>query len=207
MDNRNKVIQKAGELFLTMGIRNITMDYLAIELGMSKRTLYEFFGQKDTLVIEALHEIFRQENEELRRIIVDSDNVVEALFKIIRRKKELHTSLPRVFVEDAAKYMPKMRECVFNDKDSLRLNSLSFLMLERGVKEGVFRKELDIMIVDQFILDMIQLIHSHSRIAVNNLSSDELLNNILMPYLRGLSTPKGLALINNFFEEQKVSNE
>lgn len=207
MDNRNKVIQKAGELFLTMGIRNITMDYLAIELGMSKRTLYEFFGQKDTLVIEALHEIFRQENEELRRIIVDSDNVVEALFKIIRRKKELHTSLPRVFVEDAAKYMPKMRECLFNDKDSLRLNSLSFLMLERGVKEGVFRKELDIMIVDQFILDMIQLIHSHSRIAVNNLCSDELLNNILMPYLRGLSTPKGLALINNFFEEQKVSNE
>lgn len=207
MDNRNKVIQKAGELFLTMGIRNITMDYLAIELGMSKRTLYEFFGQKDTLVIEALHEIFRQENEELRRIIVDSDNVVEALFKIIRRKKELHTSLPRVFVEDAAKYMPKMRECLFNDKDSLRLNSLSFLMLERGVKEGVFRKELDIMIVDQFILDMIQLIHSHSRIAVNNLSIDELLNNILMPYLRGLSTPKGLALINNFFEEQKVSNE
>ncbi len=207
MDNRNKVIQKAGELFLTMGIRNITMDYLAIELGMSKRTLYEFFGQKDTLVIEALHEILRQENEELRRIIVDSDNVVEALFKIIRRKKELHTSLPRVFVEDAAKYMPKMRECLFNDKDSLRLNSLSFLMLERGVKEGVFRKELDIMIVDQFILDMIQLIHSHSRIAVNNLGSDELLNNILMPYLRGLSTPKGLALINNFFEEQKVSNE
>ncbi|GAB1417643.1 TetR/AcrR family transcriptional regulator [Bacteroidales bacterium] len=190
-----------------MGIRNITMDYLAIELGMSKRTLYEFFGQKDTLVIEALHEILRQENEELRRIIVDSDNVVEALFKIIRRKKELHTSLPRVFVEDAAKYMPKMRECLFNDKDSLRLNSLSFLMLERGVKEGVFRKELDIMIVDQFILDMIQLIHSHSRIAVNNLGSDELLNNILMPYLRGLSTPKGLALINNFFEEQKVSNE
>lgn len=207
MDNRNKVIQKAGELFLTMGIRNITMDYLAIELGMSKRTLYEFFGQKDTLVIEALHEILRQENEELRRIIVDSDNVVEALFKIIRRKKELHTSLPRVFVEDAAKYMPKMRECLFNDKDSSRLNSLSFLMLERGVKEGVFRKELDIMIVDQFILDMIQLIHSHSRIAVNNLGSDELLNNILMPYLRGLSTPKGLALINNFFEEQKVSNE
>lgn len=207
MDNRNKVIQKAGELFLTMGIRNITMDYLAIELGMSKRTLYEFFGQKDTLVIEALHEILRQENEELRRIIVDSDNVVEALFKIIRRKKELHTSLPRVFVEDAAKYMPKMTECLFNDKDSLRLNSLSFLMLERGVKEGVFRKELDIMIVDQFILDMIQLIHSHSRIAVNNLGSDELLNNILMPYLRGLSTPKGLALINNFFEEQKVSNE
>lgn len=207
MDNRNKVIQKAGELFLTMGIRNITMDYLAIELGMSKRTLYEFFGQKDTLVIEALHEILRQENEELRRIIVDSDNVVEALFKIIRRKKELHTSLPRVFVEDAAKYMPKMRECLFNDKDSLRLNSLSFLMLERGVKEGIFRNELDIMIVDQFILDMIQLIHSHSRIAVNNLGSDELLNNILMPYLRGLSTPKGLALINNFFEEQKVSNE
>ncbi len=203
MDNRNKVIQKAGELFLTMGIRNITMDYLAAELGMSKRTLYEFFGQKDTLVIEALSEMLRQENDGTRRIIEDADNVVEALFEIIKRKKELHASLPRVFVEDAAKYKSQLRECLYNDQDSLRQNSLSYLMLERGVKEDIFRKELDIRIVDQFILDMIQMIHTQHRFAVNHLSSDELLNNILIPYLRGLSTPKGLALINKFFEQQK----
>lgn len=111
--------------------------------------------------------------------------------------------MPRVFVEDAAKYKSQLRECLYNDQDSLRQNSLSYLMLERGVKEDIFRKELDIRIVDQFILDMIQMIHTQHRFAVNHLSSDELLNNILIPYLRGLSTPKGLALINKFFEQQK----
>ncbi len=123
--------------------------------------------------------------------------------KSLSEKKELHASLPRVFVEDAAKYKSQLRECLYNDQDSLRQNSLSYLMLERGVKEDIFRKELDIRIVDQFILDMIQMIHTQHRFAVNHLSSDELLNNILIPYLRGLSTPKGLALINKFFEQQK----
>jgi len=79
MDVRERIIQRALEQFMTMGIRKVTMDSLASDLNISKRTIYEKFRDKDTLVIECIRHMILSNNDELLDIIEKSANVIEAL--------------------------------------------------------------------------------------------------------------------------------
>ena len=199
MDVKTKVLSRAAELYLQIGIRNVTMDFLAADLGMSKRTIYEFFGQKDALVIETLHFMIRMENEETIRLIESAENVVEALYLIIKRKKELRGTHPVVFLEDVKRYIPQLLESLFLHEDDLRKNSPSYLLLERGIKEGIFRKSLDLKLVDSFLQELITVVHTSQRILLLKAEGHQLLENIFIPYFRGICTQKGINLMNDFF--------
>lgn len=206
MDNKEKVLKRASEMFRTMGVKNITMDNLAADLGMSKRTIYEMFSQKDQLVMESIHYMIMEENAELRKIIDSSEHVVEALFYIIRRKKEHRRTYPHVFVEDIKKYMPKVQSMFFSNHENLKKYSASYMLLEKGTKEGIFRKDIQIELVDNFLHEVISLIHNSQRILALKPEDSALLNSIFIPYFRGLCTPKGSALMTKFFEDLNVLN-
>ncbi len=206
MEIREKVLQRASEMFRTMGVKNITMDNLAADLGMSKRTIYEMFDQKERLVMESIHYMILEENAELRKIIDSSEHVVEALFYIIRRKKEHRRTYPHVFVEDIKKYLPKVQALFFSNHEDLKKYSASYILLERGMNEGIFRKDIKIELVDNFLQEIISLIHNSQRILALKPKDSELLNSIFIPYFRGLCTTKGLNLMTKFFEELNVLN-
>jgi AcrR family transcriptional regulator len=206
MDQKEKILQHASQKFLTVGIRNVTMDSLATELSVSKRTIYELFGDKDKLVIESLRFMILENNKEFLKIIEVADNVVEAIFLITKRQDEMRKQFPVVFMEDIKRYFPLVQASFYSCKSNLKQFSATFTMLEKGVKEGIFRKDLQIELVDNFIHEIISLIHTSERIRVLNPGDKDVFNNIFLPYLRGICTNKGLNLIDKFFEEESNNN-
>jgi len=202
METREKVLRYASERFMEIGIRNVTMDELAADLGMSKRTIYELFGQKDKLVLESIHYMIINEHLEMKRVIEESEHVVEALFLILRRKKEVSRSYPKVFIEDIKKYLPKVHALFYADRDALKKYSSSFVLLEKGKREKIFRQDLNIELIDNFLQEMISIIHNSQRILSFQPSDTDLLHNIFIPYFRGICTAKGLQLMDKFFENQ-----
>ena len=84
MDIKQRIIEGAGELFFSRGIRRVTMDELARELGMSKRTIYENFNDK-TEVLEATQTYFQRVHEKhISEIIACSDHVMEVILRMLR---------------------------------------------------------------------------------------------------------------------------
>lgn len=200
MDNKEKILIHASELFVARGIRNVTMDMIASDLSVSKRTIYELFSDKDTLVIECIRRMIINDNEELLEIIRTADNVVEALLRIIRHQKDKVESYPAIFIEDFKRYFPVIQASFYSCKSDLKKFSASYTLLERGMREGIFRKELKIEMVDNFIHEMISLIHSSTRIRSLKAADDDILNNIFIPYFRGICTPRGISLMDQFFQ-------
>jgi len=208
MNTKEKILQHASMRFLSVGIRNVTMDSLASELAISKRTIYELFTDKDTLVIESIRHMIIENNEVLLKIIESTDNVIEAIFIIIKRQEQIRKEYPTVFVEDVKKYFSDVQASFYSSKSDLKQFSITYPLLEKGIMQGIFRDDLKIELVDNFIQEIISMVHTSDRIRCLNPADIEVFYNIFLPYLRGISTGKGLGLINKYFEESlKHNNE
>lgn len=199
MDTRERILLRAGELFPLVGIRGVTMDYIAADLGISKRTIYELFRDKDELVLQVIENEIIRHNKELLGIVAETENAIEALFIIIQKEFERMLHINPVFSEDMKKYFSKMHECFFENNQKIREFSVSYAILEKGMREDIFRKELAIDIVDNFLHDLVGMLHSSQRFRLLNPSKENILNNILLPYFRGICTRKGQDLIDKYF--------
>ncbi len=202
METKVRILEKASILFLTLGVKNVTMDSLATKLGISKRTIYEHFRDKDTLVIECMRHMIVEDNIEQLKIIDSTENVIEAMFLITRRLAKRNQEFPKIFLEDIKKYFPAVNELLFSCRDNFRKFSASYNLLEKGIAQGVFRNDLNIELVDSFFHEIISIMHTSERIRVLGASQNDLLYNIFLPYIRGICSSKGFSLIEKYFERQ-----
>ncbi|GAP43606.1 transcriptional regulator, TetR family [Lentimicrobium saccharophilum] len=200
MEAREKILDKAIELFLNLGIRNVTMDSIAAESGVSKRTIYELFKDKDDLVVQSLREMIIRHNQDMLGIISEAGNVIEAIFMIMKMEALRRGSFARVFTEDIKKYFPVVNASLYSCKKSLKEFSASFTLLEKGIREGIFRKDMRLDLVDNFLHELIGLIHNSDRLRILQPTGQEVLSNIFLPYFRGICTSEGVALMDKYTE-------
>jgi len=197
MAPKERIILKSIELFTRAGIRLVTMDQIAAALGMSKRTIYEMFRDKDELLWQCIETMNQQHEKELHEIISHSDNAIEALYLIGRHGEKKKAGINRLFFEDFEKLYPQMRR-IFIRQSEPGNESISYAILKRGIDEGIFRQHMNLIIVEIFINEMMKICHNHDRFPENT-STGEIVGNIIIPYFRGISTKKGLELIEKHF--------
>jgi len=137
MEVTERIIVESGLLFSKYGIRSMTMDALAEEMGISKRTIYERFKDKDSLLRKVLAYSKNKSSEEAHAIIAESDNAIEALFRIVKMTVQQIRLLNPLFFHDFRKYHAKIFK-EFSDPGNIRDYSVTLNLLETGVKQKVF---------------------------------------------------------------------
>lgn len=200
METREKILAKASEMFLSVGVKNVTMDSIASELGISKRTIYELFKDKDDLVVQSLREMIIRNNHQMLGIISKTDHVIEAIFLIMKLEAERRNQFTKVFIDDVKKYFPAVNALLFACKENLKEFSASYALFEKGIREHIFRSDLKIELVDNFLHELIGMLHTSDRLRALNPEKQEILNNIFLPYFRGICTRKGTDLMDKYFE-------
>ena len=203
MDTRERIIEEASLMFRTYGIRAVTMDMLAGEMGISKRTIYEIFSDKDELLNGVLETMKEKQHKLVADIMKGSENVIEAIFRILDAMTEHFSNMSPAFRLDMKKY---------HNDIILRLRSSGELpyysdntdVLLRGIKEGLFRKDIDISIMNKCLLEVVRISDDKDLFPSENLSSRDMIRDFFINNIRGISTQKGLDLIN-FYEKKKPS--
>lgn len=207
MEIKEKIVSKTSELFFIYGIKNVTMDMLASELGISKRTIYEIFNDKENLVIECLDYLFTKQNEDRMEIIKSSDNMVHAMFEIFRIQMNEHKNLPKILMEDIKKYIPIANERLFSKENYIKERSSTYFLIERGKQEGLIRPEINPELVDAFLMELFPFIMNNDRIKFKMCNDLEMSVNIIFPYFRGLATNKGIKMMETYFESIDIDGE
>lgn len=196
MEPNERIILKSIELFTRSGIRLVTMDQIADEVGMSKRTIYELFKDKDALVIECLETMHRKQMVEIREIIANTSNVIEALYRMGQHGEKKKASINHLFFEDIKKLYPQIWD-LMKKRARTGADSFSLNILTKGIEEGIFRSDLNVEIVDIFFNAMMEIFHKKD-IFPENTTDKELLYNIVIPYYIGISTEKGKTIIEQY---------
>lgn len=195
MEIREKILIEAGTLFIEKGIRVVTMDTIALSLGISKRTIYENFKDKNDLLKNFLITSAVAHKNELLDILKKSENVIEALFKFGEFNQNAFSKINPVFFDDIKKYHNELFTGVMSN-EHIRNHEISYTILKRGVNEGAFVKSIDLEIANLFIHNTLEFFHDFN----NNRQYDHQVvwQTVFFPYLKGICTDKGLELLNTF---------
>jgi AcrR family transcriptional regulator len=204
MENREKIISEAAVLFRTYGIRAVTMDMLANRMGISKRTIYEIFKDKEELLQGVLEWMVVMRHEMTTQVFRESENVIEAVFRLMDIMMEHYGKMSPAFRLDIRKLhidlLKRLREA-----DENPYFEENRIMLERGIKEGIFRSDIDIDLTNKCLLGMVRMTERKDE-SLEEFSSQEMIKDFYVNYLRGISTPKGLDLIEFYGKNNKQNN-
>lgn len=195
MDNRERIIIRAAELFKKYGIKSVTMDSLASELGMSKRTIYEAFSDKDELLVGVLGWMAEKQREMTKKILEESADAITAIFVMLELSRDHFQGMSPAFRDDLKKYH---QDVLKNRPDKCKMPDYSnnILVIEKGIKEKLFRDDINPEIVNRCLYELGRSVMDQDLYPYVQFSRREVVNNIFINYLRGIATPGGLKQIN-----------
>ena len=196
---RGRIIEKAMQEFAKHGIRAVKMDDIATDLGISKRTLYEIFEDKETLLFEGIKVYSERKREYLQSYAEEEGHhVIDIILEAYRMKVEEVRAVNPSFYMDLAKY-PKLEHHMKESQEKSREGFLTFM--KRGVSEGYFRSDINYELVPHIFDAMGQYILSNK--LIQQYTVEELFSNCFLIALRGLCTDKGLHTIDTLMAEAK----
>jgi TetR/AcrR family transcriptional regulator, cholesterol catabolism regulator len=200
MEIKERIIDGATTSFMTYGIRSVTMDSLASQLGISKRTIYEIFRDKDELLTEVLMRMARQQKDIVKKVLDESENSIEAIFRMLEISRDNLQYMSPAFQSDLKKYH---HDILVKETERIEMPDYRnhYQVIEKGIKEGLFRKDIHPDIVNRCLYHMGRSIMDNEKYPFDLFTRREVIHNIFINYLRGISTLKGLALIDRL--EQK----
>jgi len=197
MERRDRIIEEALKLFMKYGIRNITMDDLAKHLGISKRTIYEYFKDKDSLLLQCVKSLASDQKKRINHIIKTSPHVIDSIYQIIGEKSALMRTLNPLFMEDMRKYHPSIFKLI-HKSDELDDISLTEQLLIYGIEEGIFFPEINTSLVARFMQEMFRLFGNSEVFPLEQYDRTEMIENIFMAYIRGLCTNDGIEILERY---------
>jgi len=194
MDIKDRIIEGAAELFKTYGIKSVTMDSLAGHLGISKRTIYEVFADKDELLTEVLTRMARKQKELVKRVLAESENSIVAIFRLLEINREYFQDINPVLQSDLKKYH---YEVLLKKADSTEMPDYrnNQQVIENGISEGLFRTDVNPDLANRCLYNLGRSILDNDLYPFELFSRRDVIKNIFINYLKGISTPKGLDLI------------
>ena len=195
---RERIIEKAMQDFSRDGIRAVKMDMLAKELGISKRTMYEIFEDKETLLFEGIKVYGERKREYMHSYAEEGHDVIDIIMEAYHMKVEEVRAVNPDFYLDLMKY-PRLAQHMKEAQQKSREGFLAFM--KRGVDDGYFRPDVNYELVPHIFDALGQYILTNS--LVQQYSVEELFSNCFLIALRGFCTEKGLRTIDKLMAEAK----
>ena len=194
---KEKIIQKAAEMFITLGFKSVTMDDIANEMGISKKTIYSHFNNKTHLVKDAVLTVFHSITCGIDHIRSLEKNPIEELYEIkkfaMMQLKDEKAS-PQYQLQ---KYYPEIYAMVKNMKFE-NMNECTIENLERGVKDGYYRKNINIHFISRLYFLALSEMNNEDLFPPQNFPKIMVMEDYLEYHLRGIVTDKGQKILNQF---------
>ena len=187
---KDKIMATAISAFLTNGIKAVKMDDIASSLSISKRTLYEIYGDKESLLFACIKHR-HQTRQEYMKSFSAQHNVIETVLEVYRRKVEEMKAVNYTFYQDIHLY-PKVMAYVENVHANAHDEFISFI--QRGMREGYFRKDVNYELISMmfdFIGDSVAKEGLYIRYPY-----EELISNLMLVPFRGFCTSRGVKVLD-----------
>lgn len=200
MEIRDRIKQKADELYRRYGVKSVTMDEVALQLGVSKKTIYQSFSDKNELVDEVVSDMLASNKTLCRGAISESENAIDEVMIMMKAMQDMMASLNPSFVFDIQRGHP-LAYNKFNNYKSEFIYKMLVDNIERGKKEGLYRPELNTEVIAKFRLNTLLLVYNEEVFPRNQYTVLELQYEMILYYLYGMATPKGYDVIKKYQKE------
>lgn len=202
-DNKEKLLKGAEDLFLKYGVRSITMDDIARHLGISKKTIYQHFEDKDDIVALVLKTHMERQRQQFEEIAAKSKNAVEEMVRISVLLKESMRNVNASLLFELQKYHQRAWNTwlEFKKKD---IHQSIIRNLKQGIEEGYFRSDINVDVLGRMRLEMVQMAFDNMVFPRESFNLSEVQAQLFDHFVHGLLTDKGKKLYQKYKEQLTV---
>ena len=199
MDIKEKILKGAEELFFQYGIKSITMDDIAKHLAISKKTIYQFYSDKNEMLEVLMKNRMKINQGEFEQIAKTSENVIEEVFAIMKHMGNMFSQINPNFFYDLQKYHPNTWKLFKQFKEEC-IERMVEDSVKRGIKEGFVRPDINGKILARLRMEEIEMGFDPQTFPPDKFKIMEVQLALLEHFLHGISTLKGHKLINKYKE-------
>ncbi len=196
---KDKIIRKATDMFLKLGFKSVTMDDIACEMCISKKTIYKYFSNKETLIEEGTEVIHQKIHKLMDEIISKNYNAIAENFEMRKMFKEMFQSFDHSPAHQLKKHYPEIYQKMMANE----IEDCSYVFrqnIEKGIAEGLYRPETDIEVAVQFYYTLIFSINENTPLEKE---AYKLESKALEYHTRAIGTSKGILEL----EKQLLTNK
>lgn len=201
METQIRILTKSHELFMLYGIRSASMDEIANHLGISKKTIYQYFKDKDALVEGVINIEIEMHQDEFSKYAAISENAIHEIFLTLDTVEEMLKHMNPSVMFDLQKYHSTAFEKFRTHKNTF-FYDITKANIERGKQEGLFRSDIDADVLTRYRLANMFLMFDFEHFPSNKFTPIQIISETTDNFLHGMSTQAGLKIIETYKQER-----
>lgn len=191
-------------MFMRYGFRSVTMDDIASNLAISKKTIYQFFKNKDDLVTTISSAHMEMEKNDYSKIESESINAIDEIYEVSKCFRDhMHEVNPKILFE-LKKYHPEAWAVYTKFKTEFIKNHI-VRNIKRGIEEGYYRAELDAEVLAAFRVEQVEMIFDPQVFPKDMFDFHNVQMQLFDHFVHGLLTEEGKKLLDNYLQSQSKS--
>jgi AcrR family transcriptional regulator len=202
--NREKIVERSWELFRKFGIKSVSMDDIAREMGISKKTLYQAVKDKNDIVAGVI-DLVKEWGSNFWQVFYDDNfNAIEQHCRQREVVKGLHKQFNATFSFDLRKYYPELYREIIEWKKNVIMD-VHVTNIEKGKKEGLYRSDVDAVVIAKLLVahHLYTFDPTNEIFDASDIMDLSVIEQFYMYHLRGLATAKGLKELDRLFANSK----
>jgi AcrR family transcriptional regulator len=197
MDKKEQIIMQVFELFMRYGIKSMSMDDIALQMGMSKKTLYQYFESKDDLVNAVLEKHLEMDQCKVKSLISSKNNAIDDLMHIATTVNDTLKQINPSIHYDLEKYHPQAWKKFGDYKRNFIQENIKQNIL-KGIKEELYRSDINVDIVAALYVSKADIVFDASVFPPDKYAFNRVYLEMMKQHIRGIATSKGL----KYFEKK-----
>lgn len=200
LDVKNRILTCAEDLYRKIGFRAVTMDQLSSQMGISKKTIYQFFTDKDELVDAIMDSEISKRQKDCSLIHEEAENAIHEIFITMNMLTEDFQEINPIVIHDLRKFHPMTFDKFQRHKNEFLYQVIS-KNLQRGKEEGLYRPEIDVDVLTKLRLETAMMVFDQDIFPSDKYNIVRVTAVIMDHFLHGVVTEKGLQFIDKYKKE------
>ena len=202
---RERILKTAVDLFWRYGVKSITMDDIAKELGISKKTIYQHFNDKDAIVKEVVEQELACEKIDIQRLEAEASDPIEEVLCMSDYIQASFGTISPVLLHDLKKYHPKAWNLFQKHKQEHIIQGI-IDNLRRGIELGYYRHTINVDVLARMRVEQIEMAFDPAIFPPHKFGIIDVHMQLIHHFLRGILTDKGFTLYNTYVDKSVLQS-
>ena len=195
------ILTKAKELFFSYGLKSVSMDDLAKMAGVSKKTIYQFFTDKNELVNRIVDELIACHHQLFSGCQCEAKDAIQEVLMQSNEPFDTWASVNQTFFFELEKSLPEAWAKLEQHKQKVLLPGI-MKNLERGIGENLYREDIDVAFTADVRIQQLSSALQPAAFAGRKMNVSKLMNELTIFYLHGITTEKGKKLLSKYLKNR-----
>lgn len=196
---RDRILEMALKLFRIYGVKGVTMFDIARDCGISKKTVYEHFSDKESLIGEGMQQLLNNHSNYLTQSHTEAKDAIDELVRNMKYITGMARTLNPVMLFEIQKYHPDIWNKIEAFKGNYILDGIR-KNLERGMSEGLYRQHLNLNIIARMRQLQLEAAFDQLQYPADKFEMPEVMDQVTAHFVLGIATIKGHKLVNQYLQ-------